>query len=418
VAAKTVLDNGVRLLSEKLPQAYSVTVGLWVEVGSRDEPTSLGGVSHFIEHMAFKGTGRRSALDIAREIDRLGGHANAFTGKENTCFHAKALAENMAELCDILCDIMLRPAYDPVELERERQVILQEISFVDDSPDELVHVLFCQRFWPDHALGRPILGSEESVAGLGRQAMLDYMEQNYSPANLVVSAVGDIDHGRLEGLLGDVLGALPARPKRAPRQAPVVRPGLLIAPRELEQVQVAIGAPAPATAAPDRFAAAVLNSILGGSMSSRLFQEVRERRGLAYSIYSYLSSYSDAGMLGVSLGVAPEKTAEAVAVVLDEMERVGQAGAVSHEELTHAKDHLKGSILLSAENPESRMSRLARNEFSFGRHVPLDEVIARLEAVEIEQVRDLARQNLGRDKLGLTILGAVDETALAKEIGL
>lgn len=418
MAQKTVLDNGVRLLSETLPQAYSVALGLWVEVGSRDEPASLGGVSHFIEHMAFKGTARRDALTLAREIDRLGGHANAFTGKENTCFHARALAEHLPELGDILCDILLHPSYDPVELERERQVILQELSFVDDSPDELVHVLFSEAFWPGHALGRPILGTAETVGNLGRQAMLDYMDANYSPANLVVAAVGAVDHQRLVALLGDEFNALPTRPFAGRRTSPAVKPGLLVVRRDLEQVQVAMGAPAPANASPERFAAALLNTILGGSMSSRLFQEVRERRGLAYSIYSYLSSYSDVGMLGVSMGVAPDKAAEALAVALDEMERLAQPGAILHEELAHAKDHLKGSILLSAENPESRMSRLARNEFTFGRAVPMEEVIANIEAVEMEQLTALARDGLARNRLGVTVLGAVDETPLAKELGL
>lgn len=417
MAQKTTLENGVRLVSETLPQAYSVAVGLWVDVGSRDEPAELGGVSHFIEHMAFKGTARRDALAIAYELDRLGGHANAFTGKENTCFHARALTEHLPEITDILCDIMLHPSYDPVELERERYVIIQEISFVDDTPDDLVHVLFADNIWPGHPLGRPILGTAQNVAGMGRQSMIDYMRSRYVPENLVVSAVGAVDHDQLVALLGDALGALPLVDKPNNRVKAQFHTGLHVVQRELEQVQVVMGAAAPSVKNEDRFAASLLNIILGGSMSSRLFQEVREKRGLAYSIYSYLNSYSDLGLMGVGMGVSPDKLGEALKVVFDEMERLGD-GDLKHNELSHAKDNIKSSILLSMESSESRMSRLARNEFHFGRHVPVEEVIEKIMAVEIEQVAALANQYLRRGNMSITVLGAADEDKLAAEAGL
>ncbi len=417
MAQKTTLENGVRLISETLPQAYSVAVGLWVDVGSRDEPGELGGVSHFIEHMAFKGTARRDALAIARELDRLGGHANAFTGKENTCFHARALTEHLPEITDILCDIMLHPAYDPVELERERHVIIQEISFVDDTPDDLVHVLFAENLWPGHPLGRPILGTVPNVAGMDRQAMIDYMHSRYVPENLVVSAVGAVDHDQLVALLGDALGALPKRVKPNSRTTAEFHSGLHVINRELEQVQVVMGSSAPSVTDDDRFAASLLNIILGGSMSSRLFQEVREKRGLAYSIYSYLNSYSDLGLMGVGMGVSPDKLGEATKVVFDEMERLG-SGDLKHNELSHAKDNIKGSILLAMESSESRMSRLARNEFHFGRYVPVEEVIEKIMAVEVEDVTRLAGETLRRDKMSVTVLGAADEDKLAAEAGL
>lgn len=417
MAQKTTLDNGVRLVSETLPQAYSVAVGLWVDVGSRDEPAELGGVSHFIEHMAFKGTARRDALAIALELDRLGGHANAFTGKENTCFHARALAEHLPEITDILCDIMLHPSYDPVELERERHVIIQEISFVDDTPDDLVHVMFARNLWPGHPLGRPILGEAENVANMDRQDMIDYLRTRYVPQNMLVSAVGAVDHDQLVGLLGDALGALPQVAKTNGRKKAEFNSGLHVAPRELEQVQVVMGAPAPSITDEDRFAASLLNIILGGSMSSRLFQEVREKRGLAYSIYSYLNSYSDLGLMGVGMGVAPEKLGEAMKVVFDEMERLG-AGDLLHNELSHAKDNIKGSILLAMENSESRMSRLARNEFHFGRYIPVEEVIERIMNVEVEQVTALAARILNRRNMSITVLGDADKDKLAAEAGL
>lgn len=414
---KTVLDNGVRLISESLPSAYSTSVGLWVESGSRDEDPAQGGASHFIEHMAFKGTARRGPLEIARVIDRLGGHANAFTSKENTCFHGRALTEHLAEMVDVLVDIFAHPAYDPVELERERQVILQEIFAVEDTPDDLVHVLFGQNFWPDHPLGRPVLGTVETVTALGRDTVMERLAAAYVPANLVVAAAGALSHDDLLNLLAEPLGKLPVRPSPLDRRPPRHTPGLNVTARPSEQAHVVLGAPAPGAAEPERFASALLNIILGGNMSSRLFQEVRERRGLAYAVFSFQNTYADCGVQSVYLGVAPERAAEAVRVVMDEMARLGSE-ALDEAELADAKDHLKGSILLAAESTDTRMSRLAKNEFNFGRHKPLSEVIAELEAVTAEQVVALTRDILARDKLAVTVLGPVDPEALSREAGL
>lgn len=388
---------------------------MWMEVGSRDESPLLSGISHFIEHMAFKGTARRSALEIAREIDRLGGLANAFTSKENTCFHARGLATHLSDICDLLGDLLLRPALDGQELERERGVILQEISAVEDTPDELVHVLFGEQFWPDHPLGRPVLGTEESVGALNRQAILDYMQAYYLPQAAVISAVGNLEHQQLVDLVAEPLSQLAARPSAVERGKPATKPGFKIIPREGEQAHVAMGLDAPAATSPQRFVAALLNLILGGNMSSRLFQEVRERRGLAYSVYSYLSTYADTGMLGIYLGVAPERAAEAVRVVRAEMARLASE-PLPEQELSDAKENLKGSILLSAENPESRMGRLARNEYVFGRDVPLAEVVAKVEAVSAQEITTLAAQMLAPGQLGACLLGPLDAKALEKEL--
>ncbi|MBU4277136.1 MAG: insulinase family protein [Proteobacteria bacterium] len=412
---KTTLDNGVRLVTEKLPHAYSVTAGLWMEVGSRDEEPAQGGISHFIEHMAFKGTARRDALAIARELDRLGGMANAFTSKETTCFHARTLAEHLDTISDLLTDIFLHPAYDPTEVERERQVILQEISAVEDTPDDLVHVLFGQNYWPEHPMGRPVLGSSESVGALSRQDMVDYLAQRYAPANLVVAAVGQLEHQQIVDLLGASLAELPILSPREARQAPAANPGLVVVPRPCEQVHIAMGAPGPSSTDPDRFAAALLNVILGGNMSSRLFQEVREKRGLAYAVFSYLSSYSDSGVFGVYMGVAPGRSPEALKVVRAELARLA-VEPVDEQELEHAKEHTKGSILLGAENPDSRMYRLARNEFNFGRDVTLEEVVAQIEAVQVGDLTRVAAKCLDPDKLGITVLGPADADGLAKEM--
>ncbi|MEW5913648.1 MAG: pitrilysin family protein [Thermodesulfobacteriota bacterium] len=391
-----------------------MTAGLWMEVGSRDEEPAQGGISHFIEHMAFKGTARRDALAIARELDRLGGLANAFTSKEFTCFHARTLASHLPDIADILTDIFLNPAFAPAEMERERQVILQEISSVEDTPDELVHVLFGQQYWPGSPLGRPVLGTVESVAGLNREDLLAYVAAGYAPQRLVVAAVGDLEHQRLLELMGPALSGLSARPGANGRRPPASQPGLMVVPRASEQVHVALGAPAPSAVDPDRFAAALMNVILGGNMSSRLFQEVREKRGLAYAVYSYLSSYSDCGLLGVYLGVAPDRAAEALSVVRAEMARLA-AEPVTGEELAHAKEHTKGSILLAAENPENRMARLARNEFNFGREVTLEEVAAAVEAVSVDDIIRLAARCLDPARLGVTVLGPVDAESLPKE---
>ena len=411
---KTTLDNGVRLVTERLEHAYSVTAGLWMEVGSRDEEPAQGGISHFIEHMAFKGTARRDALAIARELDRMGGMANAFTSKEVTCFHARTLAELLPEISDLLTDIFLHPAYQNSELERERQVILQEISAVEDAPDDLVHVLFGLDYWPEHPMGRPVLGNSQSVGALSRQDLVDYLAASYAPGRLVVAAVGDLEHERLLELVAPVLAKLPASNGSNHRQPPTPRPGLRVHHRASEQVHVAMGAPGPSAVDPDRFAAALLNVILGGNMSSRLFQEVREKRGLAYSVFSYLSSYSDSGLFGVYMGVAPGRSPEALKVVKDELARLA-VEPVGSEELEHAKEHTKGSILLAAENPDSRMSRLARNEFNFGRDVPLEEVVALLEAVSLDDLTRVAARCLDPSQLGITVLGPADAEGLSKE---
>ena len=413
VVKKTVLDNGVRLLTENLPHAHSVTVGLWVQAGSRDENESNGGVSHFIEHMAFKGTAKRGPLDIAREIDRMGGMANAFTSKEHTCFHARTLPEHLPLLSDLLLDIFLNPAMDPQELERERQVILQEISSVEDAPDELAHVLFSQKYWGGHPLGEPILGSGESIGCMTQSTISEYMQRAYTAGGLVVSAVGKLEHGEILELMGEKLSELPTKPMHNGRKPPKPAPGLHLKRRELEQVHVVMGSKAPSAVAPDRYAAALLNLILGGSMSSRLFQEVREKRGLAYSVYSFLNSYCDAGLLGIYMGVPAERLAEALSVVRSELERLA-VEPVSAEELDDAKTSLKGSILLTSENPETNMGRLARNEYNFGRSLSLDEVLDNLMSVSLDDIASIASQVADGANLGGLVLGPADEDCLVQ----
>lgn len=409
---KTTLPSGARIVSDTWPHAYSVTLGVWAEVGSRDEGESESGVSHFIEHMAFKGTARRSAQQIAREIDLLGGAANAFTSKEYTCFHAKALANHLPDICDLLCDLLLEPAYDPLELERERQVILQEIGMVEDTPDELAHVLFSQHYFPHHSLGRAVLGTSQTIAVLDRQAIMGYLQRQYAPGRVVVAAVGDLEHQRLVDLMAPALERLTGDARRNHDTMPKPSPSLNVVYRELEQAHLAMGTPAPSSRDPERFSAAVLNTVLGGNMSSRLFQEVRERRGLAYSVFSYLQAFSDVGLLNLYLGVSPANAAAALEVVRTELARLTRQPP-SDTELAEAKEHLKGSILLAAENPENQMARQARNEFNFGRAVELSEVIEKLTAVSAQEVLSLAQRSLDPDALGITVLGPLSARELA-----
>ena len=401
---KTVLPNGVRILTEVIPHAFSVTVGAWMGVGSRDESVEAGGVSHFIEHMAFKGTSKRGPLDIAREIDRLGGQANAFTSKESTCFHARALPEHLSDVSDLLLDILLKPSYDPVELERERQVILQEISSVEDAPEELVHVLFSNRFWADHPLGRPILGSNSSVSQLTRDDILSYLRDSYSPEGLVVAAVGALEHQQVVDLVAPSLSLLPKTNGRAGRVPGAPNSGVFVKARDSEQAHILMGMPAPSATDEGRFTVSLLNLVLGGNMSSRLFQEIREKKGLAYAVYSYLGSYSDSGMLGIYMGVPPKRAGESVRVAMEQLNALAD-GLLEQSELSMAKDSLRSSILLSAENPESRMGRLARNEFNFGRDLPLKEILAKVEAVDLESIHLLAKEILDPAKVCLTALG-------------
>jgi len=394
-----------------------VALGVWVAAGARDEPDALAGASHFIEHMAFKGTTRRSALEIARELDRLGGQANAFTSKEATCFHARVLPEHLPRAVDLLSEIVLEPAYDPAELERERAVILQEIASVEDTPEELVHVLGAEHFWSAHPLGRPVLGTRESVGRLRREELLEYMRSAYAAERVVVAAVGAFNTTELARMLEPLATALPSRSTLAPRTPPAPTPGLKLAPRELNQLHMVICAPAPPAPDPRRYTAAMLSNILGGGMSSVLFQEVRERRGLAYSVYSYLSVYCDAGMISVYIGTSPSRGPEALKVALGQMQLLAERGPTA-QQLADAKDHLKGSVLLGIEHPEGAMSRLARSYLQLGRYVDVKEVIRRIESVAPGDVRALAEECLSPTHLGVTALGPGDEQALARELGV
>ncbi|MEW6386311.1 MAG: pitrilysin family protein [Thermodesulfobacteriota bacterium] len=403
---KSVLPNGLRVVTEELPGFYSVSLGLWMVGGSRDETEAENGLTHFLEHMAFKGTSQRTAYDIAREIDQLGGTGNAFTTKENMCFHAKVLAEQLPRAVDLLGDLVLNPLYQPEDLERERQVILEEIYAQEDNPEDQVQVLFAQNFWKDHPFGRPILGDAANISRYRREDLLSYRMATLSPERLVVAAAGRLQHQALVAALGPILASfqngVPAR-----RRGPVAtNPGHYLFPRDLEQVHLCLGTPGVAAGDPRRYGATLLQLILGGNMSSRLFQVVREQLGLAYNIYSFLSFFSDTGLLGIAAGVSQKNLPALLDAVNQELKKLKDQ-PVLDQELAGAKEYLKGSIYLHAEDCDHRMMRLAKNEINFGHYIPLEEIIAGLMQVTREEIQDLAREFFRPENWGLMLLGPV-----------
>ena len=403
---KSVLPNGIRLVTEELPHSRAVSVGLWLEVGSRDEAATEGGLTHVLEHMAFKGTNRRTAYDIAKEIDQLGGAGNAFTTQENTCFHIKVLGEQLPQALDLLIDLTINPIYQPVDLERERTVILEEIAAQEDNPEDLVQVNFVREFWRDCPLGRPILGVAQDISSFSLENLLSYRRATYRPERMVVAAAGNLQHQPLLDLLGPALGVFengaPAR-EREPAEA---HPGTHLYARDLEQAHLCLGTKGLSARDERRLVLSLLHVILGGNMSSRLFQVVREELGLAYSIYSYLSFFKDTGLLEICAGVGLKNLPDLLDAVKGELHRL-KVAPVKDGELAAAKDYLKSSILLYAEDCEHRMLRLAKNEINFGHYISLEEIIAGVEKVTTDEIQHLAQELFQADKWGMTVLGPV-----------
>jgi predicted Zn-dependent peptidase len=408
---KTEQKNCVRIVTEKLEHFRSVSLGIWVGAGSRDEDERLNGISHFIEHMIFKGTRSRSGLQIAAGLDAIGGLSNAFTGKQDTCFHSRVLDKHFPILADILSDIFLNSVFDPEEIDRERQVILQEISMAEDSPEEHIHDLFNNLFWINHPLGMPILGSGKTITAINRDSMLDHMRRYYTPDRVIIAAAGNIDHDMVTNLFAPLFESLEPREKEFQMSSPHINSGISCSYKKLEQVHILLGGKAPGLASESRFALAVLNTILGGNMSSRLFQAIREKRGLAYSVYSFLSSFTDTGLLGICVGTDPQKVNKVLEVISNEIEKIGN-GEISEEELRMAKEHLAGGILLGAENLDVRMMRLAKNEYIFGRYIEYDEVIERLERVTIDEVIDRLREAFLPGNVSMATLGPIRKKEL------
>ncbi len=404
---REVLDNGLRLLTEQIPSVRSVSIGVWLTRGSRHEPAVQGGIAHFVEHMLFKGTATRSAEDIAQAIDSIGGQLDAFTAKEYASYYIKVLDEHLPLALDILSDIVLNPAFDRDDIEREKKVILEEIKMVEDTPDDLVHELFTQSLWEGHPLGRPILGTRETVEALTQDALREYFRKAYTAGNLVVSAVGNLEHARVRGLVERHFGGVARTDDAVVDRVPVVAPRFQVRSKDLEQSHICLGTSSYSQSHEDRYVSYVLNTLLGGSMSSRLFQNVREKRGLAYAVFSGLSAYRDAGALTIYAGCANEAVAEVIDLTVEELRAVKQSPAPDTE-LRRAKDHLKGSLMLSLENTASRMSHLARQEIYFDRQFGLDETLRGVEKVTAEDVQRVAGALFSNGALAGTVLGPLD----------
>jgi predicted Zn-dependent peptidase len=412
---KSVLSNGVRVLTEAMPQMVSATIGIWVENGSRYEEPHQNGVSHFIEHLLFKGTKRRTAAQIAEEIDAVGGVLNAFTGKEYTCYYAKTLGEDLSMATALLADLFLESVFDPDEINRERQVVLQEISQAEDTPDDFIHDLFNLHFWRGHPLALPIFGSVESVNAINREALVSLMAERYRARRVFIAAAGAVDHRRLVAECERLFAMIEGDGSTGPISPPKHRVMVLNHPKDLEQAHLCIGSPGISQVAPLRYAAYVMNTALGGGMSSRLFQEVREKRGRVYSIYSFMSAFLDCGYFAIYAGTNPQWVDEVLEVTLKEVAKLGREG-LKPSELERAKSQLKGNMLLGMESTDSRMNRLARNEIYFRRDIPLEEIARAIEKVTNEQVVELASGSFRPDQMGLVMLGDLKGRELGPQI--
>ncbi len=412
---REVLPNGLTLITEEMQHIRSVSIGIWIKTGSRDEDLQWNGISHFIEHMVFKGTKNRSAEDIARQVDSIGGNMDAFTAKECVCFNVKVLDEHMPIAMDVLSDLVLNPVFDVQDIGRERGVILEEIKMDEDNPDYLVHEIFTQNFWKDHPLGKPILGTKDTVKKFEREPVLDFYKQRFAPGNLIICAAGHLQHEQFVDLVRKHFGDMkPMSNGFYSSQPKVVSRIILRNKKALEQVQICVGVPSHPIAHEKRHASYILNTLLGGGMSSRLFQNIRERQGLAYAIYSDLSPYRDTGCLSVYAGTSRESAAKVVRSVVSEFRKL-KSDAVSGEELRRAKDQLKGSLMLSLESSTARMSNLARQEMYFDRFYTLDELIEKIESVTAEELQGLANEFFQTDSIAVTVLGNLNGLKLTRE---
>ena len=413
---KTILKNGFRIITESLSHAKSVSLGIWVNAGSRDELDKERGIFHFIEHMIFKGTTNRSARQIAKDLDTIGGFSNAFTSKEQTCFHARVLDKHLQFLTELFSDIFINSLFAEKDLELEKAVVLQEISMTEDTPDEYVHVLSDQTFWQGDPLGRPILGTKETVSNITRKEILDYVSRFYSPTRVVIAAVGNVDHTLVVDYFKSFLEPLSDRNNSLlTRPVPLVTPTVSSYPKELEQVHLCVGAQASSLSEERRFAEAIFNTILGGNMSSRLFQEIREKRGLAYSVYSYINAYIDTGLLRIYLATDKNEinmVLELIKLLIADIKN----GNLSKDDIASAKEYLIGGILLSSENMSNLMLRLARNEFIFERYIHYEELIRELEKVTLDEVIDASERIFSAGNVSVTALGPVDKDLITVDL--
>ncbi len=412
---KSVLKNGVRIVTKWMPHIHSISMGVWVNVGARDETLAESGLSHFIEHMIFKGTEKRTSFQIAKEFDSIGGHTNAFTSAENTCYHAKVMDTHLDTMVDILSDIFLNSIFDEKEVENERAVILQEISMLEDSPDEYVHVLSGRNIWGKNSLGRLILGTRENVASFDANTIRGFFSHFYQPERIVISVAGNVEHERFVDLVGPAFESVRPGDGFPERITPDGRFLIDLHYRELEQVHICLGVKGIPITDPRRYAYSLMNTILGGNMSSRLFQEIRERRGLAYSVYSFITSYTDTGMFGSCVAVNPKNAYKSIELILKEICKLKET-LVDPDELRDAKEYTKGSLMLSSESNDNQMVRLAQNETHFGRYLPLKDIIDEIDSVTPNNILELAQNLFQTNQFALTTLGPITDEKVYHEI--
>ena len=412
---KDILSNGLMVITEAMPAVRSISMGMWLRVGSRQETEEENGLTHFIEHMVFKGTENRSAEEIAKATDAIGGHLDAFTSKEYTSFSIKVLDEHLDRAFDILADLVRRPLFRPEAIAKESRVIEEEIRMVEDIPDDLVHEMFTQSYWRGHALGRPILGTRRTVRSFSRRRLLGFYRRHYTPANLLITAAGHLEHRRIVDLVDKAFRDLAAGTSPPLEAPPIPHPHLRYRrKKELEQAHLCVGTEACAYADPKRYAMHILNAVLGGGMSSRLFQNIREKRGLAYSVFSSVNCYRDAGYLTVYAGIAAANLRQTLDLILEEFHRL-KSEPIPADEFQRAKDYLKGSTLLGLESTGSRMSSLARHELYYGRYISLDEIEAAVDAVTQDEVLAIAREAFRPEALAATLLGPRQDFRLSRD---
>jgi predicted Zn-dependent peptidase len=404
---KTTLDNGLTIITEQMSHVRSATVGIWVRTGSRHEDAPLNGISHFIEHTLFKGTSRRTSREIAIESDAIGGNVDAFTSREVAAYYVKVLDQHLPRAFDLLADLVTAPLFTSDELDRERNVVLEEIKMVEDTPDDLVHEVFLANFWPDHPLGRSILGTPDTLATFDHDRVAKFFADIYMPRNLVIAGAGNLDHNNFVDMVANYFGKLSDLPVSFKTSAPTTaRPRILI-DKDLEQVHLMLGTRCPSMLSEDRYSVHVLNTILGGGMSSRLFQTIREDNGLAYAVFSGVNTYTDAGYLSMYAATSPDQFSDVIRLGLQEFDRVKNE-PVPEAELERAKDQLKVSVMLSLESTSARMSNLARQEIFYHRQFTLDEILERIERVTIEDVQRMAREIFDGSDLAVTAIGQLD----------
>ena len=408
--SRTTLDSGTTVVSESMSEVRSVSVGFWFDVGGRDEPEPLAGTSHFLEHLLFKGTPTRSAKDIADAFEAVGGDVNAFTGKEYTCYYARVLDTDLPMAMDVLADMMINSTIDPAEFESERKVILEEIAMHEDAPDELVHDLFYRSMWQGHPLGRPVLGYNETIASVSRDEVARYWQERYASPNLVVAAAGRLDHDDLVARVERLYRVDGARRKRRAGSVPQSFTGVNVFKRPTEQAHIMLGTQGLPRGHEDRHALAVLDNVLGSGMSSRLFQEIREKRGLAYSVYSYRSMFTETGTFSVYAGTLPQNAETVIDLVLEEIDSIIRDG-ITDAELARSKGNVKGSLVLASEDPGSRMNRLGRQQVTTGEILTMDELIDRFDRLDMDDIRRVIHEVLEPARFQVTVVGPFDENA-------